>query len=51
MTKKEKKIETVVNELKLNNEKSFTYKQLTEIARRSKADVVDVMYYLRYMRS
>jgi len=43
-------MELALNSLNLVGEKAFTYKQLQDIARLSRSEVVDVMSYLRYGR-
>ena len=43
-------IELAAKSLGLANEKSFTYKQLQDIARLSRCEVVEVMSFLRYGR-
>ena len=50
--KKEKieKIEKVVKDLGMYDQKMFTYEELTRIAKRSGQRMIEVMEYLRYWR-
>lgn len=45
-----KRIETTLKLLQLEKETVFTMKQLKEIAKKSKCDLYQVMYYLRFER-
>lgn len=44
------RIKAAVKKLNLENQKLFTYAELQAIAREAKADVLDVMFYLRFQR-